>query len=92
MKFAFVQIIELFTSLDTYDALTTSNIEGIEGIGHKYSALYKGMKKKQYNILDPRKMDFDQDYDDFKRHLVELEVKLFYRYTRRVWLFFICPY
>ena len=78
IRFAFVQIIELFTSLDTYDALTTSNIEGVEGIGHKYTAIYKGMKKKPYNILDPRKIDFDNDYEDFKRHLVELEVKSFY--------------
>ena len=63
------------TWLDIYDVLTISNIEGIESIGHKYSAVYKGLKKKPYDLLDIRKVDFDHDYEDFKRHLSEIEVK-----------------
>ena len=63
------------TWLNIYDVLTISNIEGIESIGHKYSAVYKGLKKKPYDLLDTRKIDFDHDYEDFKRHLSEIEVK-----------------
>ena len=62
------------TSLDTYDVLTSSNIEGIDSIAQKYSTIYKSMKKKPYEILDHRKIDFDHDYEDFKRQLAELEV------------------
>lgn len=64
------------TSLDAFDVLTRSNIEGIESIAQKYSTIYKSMKKKPYNILDHRKIDFDHDYDDFKRQLAAIEVKM----------------
>lgn len=63
------------TILDTYDVLTLSNIEGIESFAQKYSTIYKGMKKKPYDILDHRKIDFDYDYEDFKRQISELEVR-----------------
>lgn len=33
-----------------------------------------GIKKKEYNFLDQRKMDFDQDYDEFCKQTNELHV------------------
>ncbi len=60
--------------LETYQVLTKSNIEGIDVIGQKFTNIYKGMQKKPYDVLDHRKLDFDHDFEDFKRQLAELEV------------------
>ena len=56
--------------------LIESKIEGIEIIGQKFSSIYKGLKKKPYDLLDHRKLEFDSDFDDFKRQIYELEVGL----------------
>lgn len=39
------------------------------------------MKNKQYNFLDQRRTDFDQDYDEFCRQTTELHVSRSLRNT-----------
>ncbi len=61
--------------LETYQVLTKSNIEGIDMMGQKFTNIFKSMQKKPYDILDHRKVDFDHDFEDFKRQLSELQVR-----------------
>lgn len=36
------------------------------------------MKKKPYDFLDQRKAEFDEDFDEFKRSVGELHVRLIF--------------
>jgi len=43
----------------------------------RFAVVVTSMKKKPYDYLDQRKMDFDSDFDEFKRAIQELHVRLF---------------
>lgn len=40
----------------------------------RFGVVVTSMKKKPYDYLDQRKMDFDSDFDEFKRAIQELHV------------------
>ncbi|KAM8811434.1 dynein axonemal heavy chain 5 [Eudromia elegans] len=71
-----VKIIEVFNTIKIYSALQDSKIEGLETIIAKYESIVDIMKKKQYNFLDQRKTDFDQDYEEFCREINDLHDQL----------------
>ncbi len=48
-------------------------------MSNKFQVIVTSMKKKPYDYLDQRKMEFDSDFDEFKRQINELHVS--------VWLF-----
>ena len=64
----------MLNTIETYDVLTTSKIEGIEPMANKFQHIYSNIKKKPYDIMDHRRVDFDNDFDDFKRHIMDLGV------------------
>ena len=71
-----VEIIERFS------AIKGSCIEGIEPLNNRFQGIVSMVKKKNYNILDPRKHEFDTDFSDFKRQIKEVEVRVHtYIYT-----------
>ncbi len=41
---------------------------------NKFQVIVTQMKKKPYDYLDQRKMEFDSDFDDFKRQINDLHV------------------
>ena len=51
-----------------------SRLDGIDTFNSRFNLLVTTIKKKSYEILDQRKMDFDIDYDEFKRQLTDLNV------------------
>ncbi len=71
------QIMSMLNTIETFDVLTTSKIEGIEPMSNKFQHIYANIKKKPYDILDHRRVDFDHDFDDFKRHISDLGVSKF---------------
>ena len=72
------KIIDIFDTIGVYSKLQVSKIEGIELLASKFLGIVNGFKKKPYDFLDQRKIDFDNDYDDFKRAIQDLHVFLFY--------------
>uniref|UniRef100_A0A803XWP5 Dynein axonemal heavy chain 5 n=1 Tax=Meleagris gallopavo TaxID=9103 RepID=A0A803XWP5_MELGA len=66
-----VKIIDVFNTMKTYSVLQESKIEGLEEMITKYESIVDIMKKKDYNFLDQRKADFDQDYEDSNNALEE---------------------
>nr|XP_054107842.1 dynein axonemal heavy chain 5-like [Callithrix jacchus] len=66
------KVIDIFTILRTYSVLQDSTIEGLEDIVTKYQDIVATIKKKEYNFLDQRKMDFDQDYEEFCKQTSDL--------------------
>lgn len=75
------KIIEMFTTMEIYSHLADSRIEGMEMMATKFNVIVTSMKKKPYNYLDQRKMDFDADFEEFKRQVQELHVS-------EVWVLF----
>ncbi|XP_044298752.1 dynein axonemal heavy chain 5 [Varanus komodoensis] len=60
-----LKIIHIFETITTYAVLQESKMEGLEVMATKYQSIVATMKKKQYNFLDQRKSDFDDDYEEF---------------------------
>ncbi|KFQ30560.1 Dynein heavy chain 5, axonemal, partial [Mesitornis unicolor] len=71
-----VKIIDVFNTMKTYLVLKDSNIEGLEGMITKYESIVDIMKKRNYNFLDQRKTDFDQDYEEFCKEINDLHDQL----------------
>lgn len=40
----------------------------------KFKNIYQGIKKNQYDILDPRRTEFETDFSDFMSKINTLEV------------------
>ncbi|XP_028903091.1 dynein heavy chain 8, axonemal isoform X1 [Ornithorhynchus anatinus] len=70
------KITEMITIVQTFSALNHSTIEGIDIMAIKFKNIYQGIKKKQYDILDPRKTEFETDFLDFMTKVSGLEVQL----------------
>lgn len=68
------KIIDIFDTIAIYSKLQESKIEGMELLAAKFNGIVATFKKKPYDFLDQRKIDFDNDYDDFKRAIQDLHV------------------
>ncbi|CAH1269411.1 DNAH5 [Branchiostoma lanceolatum] len=66
------KILDMFETMNTYSRLADCKIEGMESFASRLTVLVAGMKKKPYNMLDQRKADYDQDYDEFKTNIAEI--------------------
>uniref|UniRef100_A0A8C1PA60 Dynein, axonemal, heavy chain 5 n=1 Tax=Cyprinus carpio TaxID=7962 RepID=A0A8C1PA60_CYPCA len=82
------KILNMFSTITTYNALQDSKIEGLETMATRFQAIVLTMKKKQYSFLDQRRTDFDQDYDEFCKQTSELHVSIniYYYYSGWKWL------
>nr|XP_044988409.1 dynein axonemal heavy chain 5 [Jaculus jaculus] len=70
------KIMDIFATFRTYAVLQDSKIEGLEDMVIKYQDIVATIKKKEYNFLDQRKMDFDQDYEEFRKQISGLHNEL----------------
>ncbi|MEJ1288061.1 hypothetical protein NN561_019090 [Cricetulus griseus] len=70
------KIKEMITIVQTYSALSNSTIEGIDIMAIKFKNIYQGIKKNQYDILDPRRTEFDTDFSDFMSKINSLEIQI----------------
>jgi len=68
-------VLFVLSSIEVYSGLDTCVIEGIEAIALKFHNIFLSMKKKQYDVLDHRKQEFDRDFEDFKHYISDLEVR-----------------
>ncbi|KAH0618009.1 hypothetical protein JD844_016916 [Phrynosoma platyrhinos] len=71
-----LKIVKIFDIIKTYSVLQESKLEGLEVMATKYQSIVATMKKKQYNFLDQRKTDFDQDYEEFCKQTNDLHQQL----------------
>lgn len=64
----------MITAVKTFSVLGVSTIEGIDTLAGKFQNMYLTMKKKQYDILAPRKAEFEVDFAEFMTQMNNLEV------------------
>ena len=59
-------------TVQEFSVLRNSHIEGIETMAARFQQLVSVLKKKPYNPLDHRKMEFASDFEDFQLGVAEL--------------------
>ena len=67
------QIQEVVEIIQQFSVLRKSRIEGIDALNTRFGHMASSIKKKPYNPLDHRKMEFQGDYDEFVRQVSELQ-------------------
>lgn len=70
------KLTEMLQTIETYSSLGLSHVEGIDALHSRFQVLVSGMKKKPYDLLDQRKSDFDGDYMEFQRQVLEIRVRV----------------
>ena len=70
------QVQEVVEIIQQFSVLKMSRIEGIDSLSNRFGHMASAMKKKPYNPLDHRKMEFQTDYEEFMRQLSELQNQL----------------
>lgn len=71
-----IQIKEMVELIQHFSVLKESHIEGIDTLATRYTHMVTAIKKKPYNPLDHRKLEFVSDYEDFLRQMCNLEDQL----------------
>lgn len=64
----------MITEVKTFSVLGKSTIEGIDTLAGKFQNVYFTMKKKQYDILAPRKAEFEVDFAEFMSQMSNIKV------------------
>lgn len=67
------QIQEIVEIIKQFSIMKDSHIEGIDSLNNRFGQIVSSMRKKPYNPLDHRKMEFQSDYEEFKRQISDLE-------------------
>lgn len=70
------QIHSVVDTVQRFSVLKESHIEGIESLANRFNSITSVFKKKPYNPLDHRKMEFNNDFEEFQRQISELEEQL----------------
>ncbi|CAL1281585.1 unnamed protein product [Larinioides sclopetarius] len=69
-----IAICEMFDTIDELSVLHKCHAEGIEIHSSKLNSIVNAIKGKTYDLLDHRKMDFNNDYIEFKNQIAELKI------------------
>ena len=59
----------MINTMEMFSGLGKVKIEGIDNIAVKYKTIVDATKKKNYDILDHRKAEFDTDYVEFRNQI-----------------------
>ncbi len=70
------KIIEMFSTMNIYSCLSESNIEGLSLYHSKFNSIMIIMKRKEYDFLDQRKQEIENDFEEFRRSIAELHGSL----------------
>ena len=66
------RIADMINTMEMFSGLGDIKIEGVDIIANKYKTIVDSTKKKNYNLLDHRKGDFDSDYLEFRSQIETL--------------------
>ena len=67
---------DMLLTMDRFSILAVSKIEGMESHNKQWTSVVGMAKKKNYDILDHRRQEFETDYDDFLRAVELIQTKL----------------
>ncbi|KAJ1555489.1 Dynein heavy chain 8, axonemal, partial [Nowakowskiella sp. JEL0078] len=70
------KVIDMFSIIEKFSMLEKLGIEGMDSLNKRFSNIMNQMQRKPYDILDHRKMEYDSDYNSFKKQIADLEASL----------------
>ncbi|CAF3453426.1 unnamed protein product, partial [Rotaria sp. Silwood2] len=70
------RIVDVLNTIESLSGLQNIRVEGLEPIVVKYRSVVDAIKKKSYDLLDHRKPDFDNDYNEFKSQIEYIQAQL----------------
>ncbi|CAF1008159.1 unnamed protein product [Rotaria sordida] len=70
------KIMDVYSIINMYSRLAESKIEGISSFYAKFNGIVITLKKKDYDFLDQRKQEIDNDLDEFRRSVADLHQNL----------------
>ncbi|KAJ3166591.1 Dynein heavy chain 5, axonemal [Geranomyces variabilis] len=70
------KVTDMFSIIEKFSLLERLGVEGMDGIIKRFSNVMMQMQRKGYDILDHRKMEYDTDYNTFKKQISDLESTL----------------
>ncbi|KAI8811565.1 dynein heavy chain and region D6 of dynein motor-domain-containing protein [Cladochytrium replicatum] len=70
------KVIDMFNIIEKFSSLSKLGIEGMDNILKRFSNILIQMQRKPYDILDHRKMEYDSDFNSFKKQISDLEATL----------------
>lgn len=71
-----VKLIDLFTTVDQFGALSINKMEGMEPIIDRFYEIRSEFRSRNHDLLDYHNNKFDRDYVEFNVHISELESRL----------------
>jgi dynein heavy chain len=71
-----LKLIDLFTTIDQFDALATNKLEGMELLIDQFHRIKAEFKSRNHDLLDYHNNKFDRDYVEFNVRISDLESKL----------------
>ncbi|KAI3374766.1 hypothetical protein L3Q82_021323, partial [Scortum barcoo] len=70
------KITQIITVFKKFESLGKSNIEGIEILARQFQTVSMNLKRKQYDMLAPRTVEFEADFAKFMAQITHIENQL----------------
>ena len=71
-----LKVIDMFSVIEKFCLLESLGVEGMDVIVRRFNNIVSQLQRKPYDILDHRKMEYDTDYNNFKKQVSDLETNL----------------
>lgn len=66
----------MFAIIEKFALLETLGVEGMDLIVRRFSNILTQMQRKPYDILDHRKLEYDSDFNNFKKQVADQEANV----------------
>jgi dynein heavy chain len=70
------KVIDMFNIIQKFALLQQLGVEGMDMIVRRFYNILTTLQRKPYDILDHRKLEYDSDYNSFKKQVSDLETTL----------------
>jgi dynein heavy chain len=70
------KVIEMFSIIEKFALLETLGVEGMDVIVRRFTNILTQMQRKPYDILDHRKLEYDADFNNFKKQVADQEASV----------------
>ncbi|XP_078614020.1 dynein axonemal heavy chain 5-like isoform X3 [Branchiostoma floridae x Branchiostoma japonicum] len=70
------KVADMLNTMESLSGLSGVKIEGMEAMAVRYQTIVSNTKKKQYDVLDHRKSEFDNDHMEFRSQIDGLQMSL----------------
>ncbi|KAJ3258377.1 Dynein heavy chain 5, axonemal [Boothiomyces macroporosus] len=70
------KVIDMFNIIQKFSLLQQLGVEGMDMIVRRFYNVLTALQRKPYDILDHRKMEYDTDYNNFKKQVADIETTL----------------